>query len=349
MRERERLFEAIGGADERLLARSERWGRRERLRYRLAWAAAAAACLAVAAASAWLWLWPAQADPLPADPAATIAEPPPRLEGEGEYHLLEFRTEEAGVSMVWPAFSLYYSDADYYIYQPLGSCFIRPRTQPEGLPVCQLEISHYGERTLEEAVALRREHDGLYYETVTLVDENTPGRGVGLPENAAPLCLLASDGVAWDDRQSETWFVEDGQGGVFTLSASYFLEAAEGLGARFYDMVCTFQVGTGKDAPSWRTALENAAKDLTEAAFTGSLTGVEELLALEEPAQDALDQAENASAAGFDYSVSQTEDGLRAEVSVKFRSGGEEPYRYLELTLFWEAGSWRASRIGVRD
>ena len=354
MREQERLFDAIGNVDERLLERSETWGRRERLRDRLAWTAAVAACAAVVAL-AWMWTWPAQADPAPPEgppPAVTpelpAPEPPPRLDGEG-YHLLAFQTEEAGVSMDWPAFSIWYSDADYYIYQPLGSCFIRPRTQPEGLPASQLEIAHYKDSTLEEAVALRRKHDELCYETVFLVDENTAGRGVGLPENAAPLCLVASDGTDWDDRQSETWFVEDGQGGVFTLSASCFLEAVEGFGARFYDMVCTFQVETDEDAPPWRLAMENAVMDLAEAVFAGDLTGVERLLALEEPVQDVLDQAEGASAAGFSYSVSQMDAGFAAEAAVKFRSGGEEPYRYLELSLFWEEGEWRVSRIGIRE
>lgn len=345
MRERERLFEAIGGVDERLLERSETGGRWERISRRLAWTAAAAACAAVVAL-AWMWTWPAQTDPVPPEgpPPAVAPEPPPRLDGEG-YHLLAFQTEEAGVSMDWPAFSIWYSDADYYIYQPLGSCFIRPRTQPEGLPASQLEIAHYRDSTLEEAVALRRKHDELYYETVFLVDENTAGRGVGLPENVAPLCLVASDGTDWDDMQSETWFVEDGQGGVFSLSASCFLEAVEGFGARFYDMVCTFQVASGEDTPPWRRAMENRAMDLAEEVFAGDLRAVEDLL--ETP--DALDQAEGASPACLSYSVSQREEGLCAEVSVKFRSGGEEPYRYLELSLFWEEGEWRVSRIGIRE
>ena len=161
--------------------------------------------------------------------------------------------------------------------------------------------------------------------------------------------LRAGNGVEWDDEQQEVWFVEDGQGGVFTLSASCFLEAVEGFGARFYDMVCTFQVETDEDAPPWRLAMENAVMDLAEAVFAGDLTGVERLLAPEEPVQDVLDLAEGASAAGFSYSVSPTDAGFAAEAAVKFRSGGEEPYRYLELSLFWEEGEWRVSRIGIRE
>ena len=56
MREQERLFDAIGNVDERLLERSETWGRRERLRDRLAWTAAVAACAAVVTLA---WMWPA--------------------------------------------------------------------------------------------------------------------------------------------------------------------------------------------------------------------------------------------------------------------------------------------------
>ena len=194
MREQERLFDAIGNVDERLL---------ERLRDRRAWTAAVAACAAVVTLA---WMWPAQTDPAPPEgppPAVTpelpAPEPPPRLDGEG-YHLLAFQTEEAGVSMDWPAFSIWYSDADYYIYQPLGSCFIRPRTQPEGLPASQLEIAHYKDSTLEEAVALRRKHDELCYETVFLVDENTAKGGYSPSAPAAswrPWRALGPGSTTW--------------------------------------------------------------------------------------------------------------------------------------------------------
>ena len=354
MNPQERLFAAIGGVDEGLLERSERAGRRTRARYWMACTAATAACAAVVAA-AWMWTWspPAAApvDPPPVPPVGSLEEPPPRLEGQGEYHLLDFSMGQDEDPGTWPSFSIYYNDADYKVYQPQGSYFIRPRSRVEGMPLCQLEISYYGECTLEEAVELRRRHDEMFYDTVTLVDADSPDRGVGLPENAAPVCLLASDGTDWDDRQSDSWFVEDGQGGVFVLSSAYFLEAAEGFGARFFDMVCTFRVETGQDAPPWRRALENGTWNIMEAVFAGDLTGAEHLLALEEPAEGVLDHMKGggASVAQIDYSVSQTEEGLAAAVEVKYRFGVEQPYEYLDMRLIWKEGSWLATRLAVRD
>lgn len=350
MRESERLFDAIGGVDDSLLARSERRSGGA-FRRRLAWAAAAAACVAVVAA-AWLWTWPASApDPGPADipPAGPVdSVPTPLLKGEGQYHLLDCRLDLYDDPLSAPPFSIYYDEEAYYVYQPAGSYFIRPQNAAEWLPLCQLEIAHYPDATLEEAAAIRRRHDELSYETVTLIDEAAADLAVAFPESAARLCLQASDGTDWDDRQSDTWFIEDGRGGVFTLSAQYFLEAAEGHGARFYDMICTFQVEDGRDAPAWRTALEDAARRLMEAVFDGDLADAADLLDLD------ADQvscpwlgAEGVSVAQIDYSVDQPEEGeASAEVTIKCRTSPEEPYGALRLSLVWSDGGWKARRIG---
>lgn len=354
MREAERLFDAIGGVDDDLLARSEKRPAGA-LRRRLAWIGAAAACLAVVAA-AWLWTWPAPGpdpgpDPGPADVAPSVpgdSVPAPRLEGEGQYHLLDCRLDPYDDPLASPPFSIYYSEDDYYVYQPVGSYFIRPLNAIEGLPLCQLEIAHYPDATVEEAAAIRQRHDALYYETVTLAGSDSADPAVAFPDSAAPLCLQASDGTDWDDGQSDTWFIEDGRGGVFALSSQYFLEAAEGFGARFYDMICTFRVEDGQNAPAWRTALEETAQRLMEAVFDGDLDGAADLLALDESQiRCPWLGAEGVSVAQIDYSVDQPEEGeASAEVTVKCRTGPEEPYGALRLSLVWSEGGWKVCRIG---
>lgn len=322
MREQERLFSAIGNVDEALLERSEGPLRRGQSRRRLPWAAMAA-CLAVTAA-VWAWsLVPEQpaavGEPIPTEnsvpPGSTDA--PPRLEAEGQFHLLW-----CGMELDSPPFSLYFDESAYHLYEPDGLYIIRPNDPPQGMPECQLEIAHLPNTTLDEAVEARRRQSERLYRSVTLMDEATTDLAWGWPENTAQRLLLASNGTDWDDRQADSWFVEDGQGGIFVLTSSYFLEAAEGLGARFYDMVCTFRVETG-DAPAWQAALEETAERM--------ITGRSNL--------------EGISVGGISYTVSEREPGLAATVCVKYRSSPEEPYAYWTMPFVYEDSQWRADPI----
>ena len=162
MRKQERLFSAIGGVDEVLLERSERLRQRGQGRRWLAWAAAAAACLAVMA-SVWIWAYgpgqPAAVDgPIPAEDPVGSTDAPPRLEGEGQLHLLRYGMEQEA-----PPFSIYFDELSYHIYEPDGLYIIRPNDQLQGMPACQLEIAHMPNTSLDEAVeAIRQQAEILY-------------------------------------------------------------------------------------------------------------------------------------------------------------------------------------------
>ena len=322
MRKQERLFSAIGGVDEVLLERSERPRQRGQGRRWLAWAAAAAACLAVMA-SVWIWAYgPGQpaavGGPIPAEDPVGSTDAPPRLEGEGQLHLLRYGMEQEA-----PPFSIYFDESSYHIYEPDGLYIIRPNDQLQGMPACQLEIAHMPNTSLDEAVEAIRQQAEILYRSVTLMDEATVDLAWGWPENTARRFLLASDGTGWDDRQADSWFVEDGQGGVFVLTSSYFLEAAEGFGARFYDMVCTFRVEDG-DAPAWQAELEETAERMIRAGLPG-LEGI--------------------SVGGISYTVSEREAGLAATVCVKYRFSPEEPYADWSMSRVYEDRQWRAEPI----
>ena len=74
--------------------------------------------------------------------------------------------------------------------------------------------------------------------------------------------------------------MDDRQGGVFILFSRYFLEAAEGHGARFSDMIATFEVVSSKEiAPTWLAELRAAGDRLIPALFSDDLSGVADLLA----------------------------------------------------------------------
>lgn len=324
MNGKEKLFAALSGVDEELLERSER-GAGSPVRW-LGWGMALAACLAVVIAAAAVLPAaeqpPEDAPPTDGDsveqPAGPIA-PAVLPEGEGQYHLLQFRMDRKQDA---PGFSLFINEEKYYTYEQEGVYVIQPRLSPENLPECRLEISWTGTPPEEEAGNEASRLGSLY--------ENVWNNHSGVVESMWPppwdaYIIWADSGMEWDDAQRLTWVVGDGRGGSFILSASYFMEATEGHGAMFYDMMCTFRTEPEGDTPAWQASLEEAAEALIRETFSGM--GVE------------------ASVSSIDYSVSREGDALTAQVFVRYRQGGEEPWETLELALscggdgVWSAGA----------
>lgn len=56
------------------------------------------------------------------------------------------------------------------------------------------------------------------------------------------LYLRADKGIEGDCEVKEVYFVDNGLGGVFVITASYIVEATEGTGGRFHSMIETFRV-----------------------------------------------------------------------------------------------------------
>ena len=313
MNGKEKLFAALSGVEE-LLERSER-GAGSPVRW-LGWGMALAACLAVVIAAAAVLPAaeqpPEDAPPTDGDrveqPAGPIA-PAVLPEGEGQYHLLQFRMDRKQDA---PGFSLFINEEKYYTYEQEGVYVIQPRLSPENLPECRLEISWTGTPPEEEAQNVKRQLGSLYQDAWSsqsgLVDGMWPP-----PWDA--YIVWGGNGADWDDAQRLVWVVSDGQEGSFVLSASYFTEATEGHGAMFYDMMSTFQAE--QEVPAWREALEDAAEALIKEQLP-----------------------EGASVASIDYSVSGEGEDASAAVTVEYRLGGEEPYEELVLALVCRDGVW---------
>ncbi len=66
--------------------------------------------------------------------------------------------------------------------------------------------------------------------------------GIMVSELPKGLYLRADEGTAWDCEVKEVYFVDNGLGGVFVITASYIVEATEGTGARLHSMIETFRV-----------------------------------------------------------------------------------------------------------
>lgn len=108
----------------------------------------------------------------------------------------------------------------------------------DNLPTEEIWITQTREISVEDAAGEMREELLEHYADVSdiMVSE--------LPKG---LYLRADEGTAWDCEVKEVYFVDNGMGGVFVITASYIVDATEGAGVRFHSMIETFRVLESSD------------------------------------------------------------------------------------------------------
>lgn len=357
MKNQERLFLAIGGADPELVARS---GRKRRNRW-TGYCLAAAACLALVLALGRVlptWTKPLTAaipdPPVIQDPDTAGLPDQPKPEPGGQQFILPEQGSEIGTLRLLSYapqsqektvdFLIYVNEEQFSIREENGLYSIRSTNPlPENFPEMGLDILHLS-GTAPDAAASDAEDalKGRYREVAS--EEMT----AALPGSRY---LRASAGTDWDSGQAELWFVSDGQGGTFVLTSRYFLEAEEGMGMRFRDMVSSFRViPLNMVMPEWMDSLYEAADRLFPALLSGDLSGVSDLLA-ENADADAYGQNvwDYVTIASVDYTLDNDEDPASAIVSVKHRLNLEEgeSYYYLTMELVRQDGQWRLAWSGI--
>lgn len=356
MKDQERLFLAIGGADPELVERS---GRKRRLRWG-GYCLAATACLALLLSLGRVllsWTGPAAAPPDIQQSAITEPDPaeiqkpdpegnqtpflPPQGSEIGSLRLLSYapQSQEKAVD-----FLIYVNEEQFYIHEEEGLYSIRSTSPlPDNFPELGLDILHLpgmepGAARAEAEAALKGRCKEVASEEMYAV---LPGS----------LYLRASAGTDWDSEQAELWFVSDGQGGSFTLTARYFLEAEEGMGGQFRDMVSSFRVvSLNETVPEWMRSLYEAANRLFPALLSNDLSGVSGMLA-EDADADAYGENvwENLTVASVDYTPDNDRDPSSALVSIKHRLNLEEgeSYNYLTMKLVCLDGQWKLAWSGI--
>lgn len=241
-------------------------------------------------------------------------------------------------------FLIYVNEELFSIHEENGLYSIRSTNPlPENFPKLGLDILHQSGKSSSVARAEAEETlKGRYMEVTS--EEMT----ATLPGS---LYLRASNGTNWDSEQAEFWFVDDGQGGTFILTARYFLEAEEGLGMRFRDMVSSFRVISQNEIiPEWMRSLYETADRLFPALLSNDLSGVSDLLAKDaEPDAYGEDVWEYLSVASVDYAPDDDHDPTSATVSVRHRLNLEEgeSYNYLTMELVRQDGKWLLRWSGI--
>lgn len=348
MTKQERIFDAIGGVDEILLARSERTARRHTRRWRV-WGAAMAACLALI-----LLLWGMKPQFAVVKPDAPVVEREvsvidmniwddgPRL------HLLSFQVpleKQSG-----PQFYLYVNEEDYNASWQDSVYVIQPKKTLEDLPACVMDISHIDTAPEQAAEAVRANLESRYTSVVE-IEEITDEIAWKFPANTL-CCFVSSDGLAWDDAQRETFLVNDGQGGAFIVSYGYFMEAAEGHGTRFAGMAATFQVIPKGHAAARMTELDDTVEKLTRGIFYGGMEEVEDLL-LPTAEVDRYDAgiADDVVIRRIDKVINHETAPTAAIVTIPYSLSPEEPGGTLVMRLIYDESSnlWLAWRIGLEQ
>lgn len=357
MKNQEQLFLAIGGADPELVARSERKRQHRWAGYCLA----AAACMAlVLSLGRVLPLWTELSVITTPDPPVTQgpegAIPPdrPKPDPYGTQFFLPEQGSEIGTLRLLSYapqsleeavdFLIYVNEEQFSIREENGLYSIRSTNPlPENFPELGLDILHLSGTAPDAARADAGE---------TLKDRDmevtSEELSAALPDS---LYLRASAGTDWDSEQAEFWFVSDGQGGTFILASRYFLEAEEGMGMRFRDMVSSFRViPLNKTVPEWMASLYAATNRLFPALLSNDLSSVSDLLA---EGSDADAYGENVweylTVASVDYTLDNDQDPSSALVSVKHRLNLEEgdSYFYLTMELIRQDGQWLLEWSGI--
>lgn len=161
---------------------------------------------------------------------------PVYVEGETEVVHQEAGGQEPEIqqdgTVTAPGFVIYYDTERYTMTEENGTTYIRFVTDGD-LPPCEMTIKHIPGVAPEDAAEAARNEMEQCWDSVSEV------RNLEAREGFA---FAFSAGTSWNSACGDVFFLSDGRNGCFQLTARYFIEATEGHGSRFGQMVQTFEV-----------------------------------------------------------------------------------------------------------
>lgn len=161
---------------------------------------------------------------------------PVNVEGETEVQHQEAGGQEPEIqedgSVTAPGFAIYYDTETYSMSEEDGVTYIRFVTDND-LPPCEMEIRHIPNMEPSDTAASTNKEMAESWDSVSEV------RSLDAQDGYA---FYFGAGTSWDSACGYVYFLSDGRNGCFQITARYFVEATEGHGSRFAQMVQTFEV-----------------------------------------------------------------------------------------------------------
>lgn len=250
-----------------------------------------------------------------------------------------------------PGFAIYNDYGDYTMTEENGVYYIRP-IPIEGVdsskyPPCEMVIEH-SDTDWKALCAQTREEMIPIWETV---------REVSQYENPERLVFTAQNGLNWDSPIEDHYFLPDGKGGCYHITARFFLEAAEGHGIRFSAMVGTFTLVTDQDLAdvenqhAVRKEISDLAKDFAQSYFNRDTEAIAGFLV--EDYQWGIDVFSGGEVIS-DILVKQisgvedTEIGAIHVMSVEFRESDQpDRLQYLTIEFVRQTDGWKVQSYGL--
>lgn len=149
------------------------------------------------------------------------------LEGNQEETLVELEHSKMGYVI--------YVDKEYYeVVNKDGADRIVAKNQGEGLPEVFMEITQVEGKTPDAVAAdIESQLKSKYPNVENRGQVSDPIKGT---------LIRATSGHEWNDQVVVYYLVDNTKGGTFVIEQQYFIEAAEGHGARFYHILKEFQI-----------------------------------------------------------------------------------------------------------
>ena len=130
---------------------------------------------------------------------------------------------------------IYIDEERYKLVQGKNSDVITTREPlEERYPEVSMEIEHFKDIAPEEMIATLESELATEYTKVTETE--------AVKEPLAGFKLHGISGSEWNSPVTNVYVVDNKNGGSFVITEKYFLEAAEGHGARFYAMLQQFEI-----------------------------------------------------------------------------------------------------------